>query len=362
MKLSRRAFLAVPLAAQGFQAPEEFRFVALGQSLVEHDLRTQEYPGRDALQKRLAWGQVVFSNMESPLRGGEEKADPDVLKHSAPVEVLDCLRDYHVNLLSLANNHAFDFGARGIERTLQAARGRGFGVAGAGSNLAEAEAPGYFGARPARVGLLAFASKMNLPEGVASAGKAGANHLAMSAPGQLDGGDMTRILKAIGETSEQADYVVVYHHDHFWEKDNSQTAQWKVEWAHRCVEAGATVFVSHGAPLLQGIEIYRGRPIFYDLGNFIFQTRKSLGEYPASAWQSVVARCRFRGGKLISLELDPIVLNESGEEGERFFETRGRPALATGAQGEAILTSLKKASERFGCGIKSVGGRGVVEL
>ncbi len=355
--LSRRSLLLAP-----FLQASEFRFVALGQALVEHDLRTQNYPGMRPLCDALEWGQVVFSNMESPLRGGEEKANPDVLKHSAPVEVLDCLRDYHVNLLSLANNHAFDFGARGVERTIEAAKKRGFGVAGAGRDIDEAAAPGYYGTKPRRVALIAFASKMNSPGGIAGVSAPGANHLAMTAPGKLDSRDTERILKAIGEAAGKADYTVAYHHDHYWEKDNSQTAQWKVDWAHRCIDAGATIFVSHGAPLLQGIEIYRGHAIFYDLGNFIFQTRKAVGEYPASAWQSVVARCTFRNRELTSLELVPIVLNESGEAGEKFFDTRGRPALASKDEAAKIVAGLAASSKRFGCRVQTDGAHGVVEL
>ncbi len=151
-----------------------------------------------------------------------------------------------------------------------------------------------------------------------------------------------------------------YHHDHYWEKDNGKTADWKIAWAHRCIEAGATAFVSHGAPLLQGMEIYRGRPIFYDLGNFVFQTRKEVGEYPASAWQSVAARCTFRRRELTALELVPVVLNEMGDAGERFFETRGRPRLAGRAEGEQILAGLARASERFGLKIKVKNGKGIV--
>ncbi len=201
--LSRRSLLLAPLAGES-----EFRFIALGQALMEHDLCAQKYAGMRELRESLGWGQVVFSNMESPLRGGEERADPDVLKHSAPVDVLDCLRDYHVNLLSLANNHAFDFGAKGIERTIAAAKARGFGVAGTGRNVAEAAAPGYLGARPRRVALIAFASKMNGATGMAAAATPGANHLARGESGELDAGDAGRILAAIKNAAGEADYVV----------------------------------------------------------------------------------------------------------------------------------------------------------
>ena len=355
--LSRRSLLLAPLAP-----PTEFRFIALGQALIEHDLRAQHYPGWSPLRESLAWGQVVFSNLESPIRGGEERADPDVLKHSAPLDVLDCLRDCHVNLLSLANNHAFDFGPLGVERTIEAAGKRGFGVAGTGRDVTQASSPGYFGAKPTRVALLAFASKMNSTGGIAGESTPGANHLGMSAPGRLDPRDMERILKAIAAAAAEADYVVVYHHDHYWEKDNSRTAPWKIEWAHRSIDAGASIFISHGAPLLQGIEIYRGRPIFYDLGNFVFQTRKAVGDYPASAWQSVIARCTFRDRQVASIDLLPLVLNERGDPGDQFFDTRGRPSLASASESEAILKGLATMSHPFATSIKIANARGSIEM
>jgi poly-gamma-glutamate capsule biosynthesis protein CapA/YwtB (metallophosphatase superfamily) len=355
--LSRRSLLLAP-----FFQPSEFRFVALGQALMEHDLCRQAYPGLGAVRETLSWGQVVFSNLESPIRGGEERADPDVLKHSAPVEVLDCLRDCHVNLISLANNHAFDFGAAGVARSIEAGRKRGFGVAGTGRNIDEAAAPGFVGTRPGRVAMVAFASKMNSTGGVAGPALAGANHLAMTTPGKLDSRDTERILAAIGAAVSQADYVVAYHHDHYWEKDNSQTAQWKIDWAHRCIEAGASMFISHGAPLLQGIEIYRGRAIFYDLGNFVFQTRKAVGDYPASAWQGAIARCSFKGPELARIELLPVVLNEKGDAGEQFFDTRGRPSLASGHEADSILAGLDAMSRRFGCRIRTENSRGLIQL
>lgn len=59
------------------------------------------------------------------------------------------------------------------------------------------------------------------------------------------------------------------------------------ELTHRMIDAGAHVYVAHGDPRLQGIEIYRGSPIFY-LGNYIFQTKTALSFYGEEVWQSVM--------------------------------------------------------------------------
>ena len=66
---------------------------------------------------------------------------------------------------------------------------------------------------------------------------------------------------------------------------------WLVKWSHDEIDAGADIVVMHGAPLLHGVEIYRGRPIFYDLGNFIYNVPPTLTYIDEPmAWESVVGR------------------------------------------------------------------------
>jgi poly-gamma-glutamate capsule biosynthesis protein CapA/YwtB (metallophosphatase superfamily) len=95
---------------------------------------------------------------------------------------------------------------------------------------------------------------------------------------------------------------------------------------------------------LQGIEIYRGCPIFYDLGSIVFHTRTKTGYYPPEVWESVVADCGFAGGKLVSMDLTPVVLNENGLSQDTFFETRGRPSIARGDAARRVLTRLQHLS------------------
>ena len=69
------------------------------------------------------------------------------------------------------------------------------------------------------------------------------------------------------------------------------------EWTHDEIDAGADIIVMHGAPLLHGVEIYRGRPIFYDLGNFIYNVPPTLTYIDEPmAWESVVATVQFAAG------------------------------------------------------------------
>ena len=100
---------------------------------------------------------------------------------------------------------------------------------------------------------------------------------------------------------------------------------------------GASLYVGHGAPRLHGIEIYRGRPIFYDLGNFIFQTATEDGFYDAEVWQSIVAECRFDDGRFRDMRLTPLQLNADGVGGPADLANPRTPSIARGAAADVIL-------------------------
>jgi hypothetical protein len=130
--------------------------------------------------------------------------------------------------------------------------------------------------------------------------------------------------------------------------------------------------VMHGAPLLHGVEIYKGRPIFYDLGNFIYNVPPAATfiDEPMS-WESVVAYVGFRGGRLASISFQPIVLNNIGKgqpdvhdefTNNEFLDTRGLPSPATGSRARYILERLATASKPFGTTFEIAGDTARIDL
>jgi poly-gamma-glutamate capsule biosynthesis protein CapA/YwtB (metallophosphatase superfamily) len=128
----------------------------------------------------------------------------------------------------------------------------------------------------------------------------------------------------------------------------------------------------HGAPLLHGVEIYRGRPIFYDLGNLIYNLPPTLTyiDEPMS-WESAVGYIQFQGKKLQSISFRPIVLNNLGEgepdmhnayANNLFLDTRGLPSPATGARAAYILQRLADASKPFGTVMEIKGDMAEIKL
>jgi poly-gamma-glutamate capsule biosynthesis protein CapA/YwtB (metallophosphatase superfamily) len=150
---------------------------------------------------------------------------------------------------------------------------------------------------------------------------------------------------------------------------------WLTKWTHDEIDAGADIVVMHGAPLLHGVEIYRGRPIFYDLGNLIYNVPPTLTYIDEPmAWESVVATVQFDASRAAgrsandsavkSIALRPVVLNTIGDgqpdihnpyANNEFLRTRGLPAAATGARAGYILQRVANASKPFGTTIEIKG-------
>jgi poly-gamma-glutamate synthesis protein (capsule biosynthesis protein) len=148
--------------------------------------------------------------------------------------------------------------------------------------------------------------------------------------------------------------VLVYHHC-----QTICTPEWQRGWAHAAIDAGGTLYVSHGEPTLAGVERYRGRPVLYDLGNFIFQTKTPAGRYPSDVWESVVAELTLGRDTVPELRFTPIVLRE-GVAGDHFLETRGFPELADPARAKVILARLAALSAKLGTVVVVKEGVGVM--
>ena len=363
--------------------PGPMTIALAGQSMIRSDLRDTA-PAAVPIIRELLKGDVVFTNFEAAVaeKGESVREGRGFL---SPPEALDALTAFGVNLLSLSGNHAFDLKAPGIRNTIHEADLRKIAHAGTGNNLMEAAAPGYLRTAKGTIALVASASGLITPGGSATADRPGVNELRVEAGDKeneattdLPGApantpnpeDAQRILRTIRDARRQADLVIVYQHNHVFGNHSFSTIftegmperlapnDWLKKWTHAEVDAGADIVVMHGAPLLHGVEIYRGKAIFYDLGNFIYNVPPTLTyiDEPMN-WESAVAYVQFQGKDLKSITFRPIVLNNLGEgqpdvhneyASNQFLHTRGLPSPATGARAGYILERLADLSKPFG--------------
>lgn len=356
--------LAVPSGCRSDPAPGSLRIDLLGQALIEHAPASAEWPERAGVVGALTGADAVFTNLETVIRGPRAEAPTRELLtlHAARPDVLETLKGVGVDLLTTANNHAFDLGSGGILDTLDAIAAAGLRTTGSGADLGRASAPATVETAAGKVAAIGFATGKVRPGGAAAPGHPGVNELRRDATGAPLAEDEARILASIGRAASGADAVIACHHNHDWEPDNSQVPAWQQAFARRCIDAGATAFVGHGSPVLQGMATHRGRPLLFGLGNFIFQTEKPQGAYPPPAWQGVIAALTIDGDRPIRVELTPLVLNEVGLNGPEDHATRGFPALAGEQEARDILARLAAQSAVLGGRVEIRGTRGELEL
>jgi poly-gamma-glutamate synthesis protein (capsule biosynthesis protein) len=356
-----------------------------GQSMIRSDIRINTPSFVSAIAPLLK-GDVVFTNFEGTVAEKGQPNETVPLEESgflAPPEAIDALKALGFNLLSLSNNHSWDLKVPGIQNTLQEVGRRNLAHAGTGNTLEEAAAPGYLRTPKGTVALVAMASGNILPGASATAARPGVNELRVEAGNKPNEEDAQRILQSIRDASKRADLVMVYQHNHVYDKpfhtifeeelpDRLVPPDWIKKWTHAEVDAGADIIVMHGAPLVHGVEIYHNRPIFYDLGNFIFNvppTATFLDE--PIVWESVVAAVEFQGKNLQSIKLRPIELNKLGQgqadtqdehTNNLFLVTRGLPTLATGEKARYILERLAESSRPFGTTVEVKGDTAEINL
>ncbi|PLP60800.1 capsule biosynthesis protein CapA [Mesorhizobium loti] len=169
---------------------------------------------------------------------------------------------------------------------------------------------------------------------------------------EIDSDSAEGQLSVMRRAAARGDFVIAYLHHHHWEPGWQDVPDWVRDFARSCIDAGADLFVSHGAPVLQAVELYRGAPLFYGLGNFLFHVPAEETEWSApEVWQSIVAACRYDGsGNLACIDLLPVVI--SAHETARSATERSVPLAATDDASHHILQGFAARSRKFGTEIE----------
>ena len=177
----------------------------------------------------------------------------------AKPERLSIYYEMGVDLVTLANNHVYDYGREAFLDMLDAFDEYKIPRIGAGRNLDEASEPYYFVINGYKI---AFLNATRAEKNIMTPGAT------IDSEGVFRCYDPTNMVNKIKEIRKNSDYVIVIIH---YGKENSHELEKKqVESSKMYIDAGADVIVGHHAHTLQGVEYYNGKPIIYNLGNFIF--------------------------------------------------------------------------------------------
>jgi poly-gamma-glutamate capsule biosynthesis protein CapA/YwtB (metallophosphatase superfamily) len=377
---------------------------------------------------------------------GEPEAENGGMWLIAEPQVAAALRSFGFRMLARANNHSTEWGRDGMRKTDRALDRAGIVHAGTGENRALARAAAYLTTPKGKFSLVSMASSFT-PSSTASpaqpnvASRAGMNAIRTEefhivSPEMMDalvkidesqlekasfggggsgtaeakrptelnlfgvsyrvganaGGssfrmnpiDLAENLESIREGKKRSNFLLATIHTHEPGNWSQQPPDFLVELAHQCIDAGADEFAGHGPHQLRGIEIYKGRPIFYSLGNFVFEVEKqtpvplemyeALQQDPSKIddgeldrlfvknnldneiwYESVIAVTHFENGRLIEVRLYPVELGFAARDA-----FRGIPRVAPPAIAQKILKRLQELSEPFHTEIRIEDNEGVI--
>lgn len=437
----------------------EITFAVAGESIINRRLSVFTEEKFLSLMKIIKGADVAYTHLESVIHDydGPEvypAAESGNTWMRSPRFVADELKWAGFGLVSLAHNHSLDYSYGGLFSTIEALDEAGLTHAGTGRNLGEAREPAYLDTARGRVALISMTSSFT---GWARAGEARrdmkgrpglnplryhyvANAAVIEAERQrairigwgvlklgkewlfyppssphdyykfvegdgpgistaADEDDAQGNLRSVREAARQADYVLVHLHSHEWHPVNGMDAppDFIPPFARACIDAGAHMFIGEGHVEPRGIEIHKGRPIFYGPGGFIgmsktvtrlpadfylrpgfgpdvrsweattsdaFDARDSLPKAlnpphraPGTPEGSVVAVCSFgEDGRLTEFQLYPITLTRKPRP------RSGLPMLADAEAAEKLTAHMGRLSAPFGTKIEFKNGKGSVTL
>lgn len=238
---------------------------------------------------RLADYRIV--NLECPLDGSRETIKSGTVFRGGP-EYLAALQAIAPDLVTLANNHVFDFGLEGLTQTQALLRRAGIAATGAGATPAAAAAPYRFRCRNLSFAVLAIGEGEDMTDAADGPGVFG---------WRLD--EAERALQ--GLRAEGVLPLVVLHAGLEY---IPSPPPYIVAAAHRLAAAGAAAVVAHHPHVPQGIEWHRGVPIAYSLGNFVFYQETRL-KYRKLGY---LLQLGFAAAGCVSLQIHPYHIGDDG--------------------------------------------------
>ena len=207
---------------------------------------------------------IFMVNNEFPYTDRGEPTQGKTFTFRSLPENAGYLSDMGIDIVTIANNHAYDYGKTGLLDTIHTLNSYKIPFVGAGSNLDEASEPAYFKINNMTIAIIGTTQM----ERLANPDTKGAT---ATEPGVFRCMEIDKLLETIKEAKEKSDFVVVYVH---WGTENLPDVDWgqKLQ-VNKIVEAGADLIVGAHAHVLQEVDYIEGTPVAYGLGNFWFNSK-----------------------------------------------------------------------------------------
>jgi poly-gamma-glutamate capsule biosynthesis protein CapA/YwtB (metallophosphatase superfamily) len=343
--------------------------VATGDLVIHGQL--QQPAGQGTVYDKLRSADTSFANLEIPFVKEGYPAEKLIALKCDPGHA-EVLRQIGVDVVTVANNHAVDYGYEGLRMTSQTLDTIGIKHVGIGPNLAKAFEPSIKVIKGVRIAYIGVAT--TLPNGSGAGpsrpGVAGVRVFSKyvvdtvtidESPGMAPFVETTTykpdeevLLGSIRRAKGEADVVLVAIHwgvPYGWvASTQEELATYQRPLAHAMINAGASAIFGHHPHVVQGVEIYQGAPIFYSLGNFIFSNSivtpgDEWRTYPPYSWESLqqsfsnigaLAKVSWKDGKVEGCSMIPLTITASGE-----------PVKASSGDIDILLGRLRALSDGY---------------
>ena len=359
---------------------------------------------------------LAAANLECPLTNHDVPADK-IIAIKVPPSVAGRLPTLGLRVVSIANNHALDYGEKGLLDTLRYVTQKGIKIAGAGRDLKEALTPATIKAGPLNVAFLGVAC--TLPAGSAALeNKPGIAPIRVHSALAVDAeeaqeqpgsspfvhtyavqDDLEAVMKAVRKAKAAADLVIVSIHwgvTPGWQPVfQGHLAEYQSPVGRGLIDAGADIILGHHPHVLNGMEVYRRGIIFYSLGHFIFQSKGVAEEKkgpparsgridqsklpaPASPYsketkQAIVAAVKrlldspqAKESMIALIHVDVLKARKPKIIGAEIIpcmiDRDGEPVACNAEEAQNVLTRLKTYSEELGTWVRFAGQRGYIDI
>ncbi len=281
---------------------------------------------------------ITFGALEGVIsERGEKDQNKSVTYRSKPSTARG-LSNAGFDIISLATPHIMDYGKEGFLDTLEFLSWYGIKYVGAGRNIKEAKQPIIIDAKGTKVAFLAYYRGFQFDQTFF----AKEDQIGPAFPVFED------LEKDIANTKEQSDIVIVFMHWGARTNGNEVTGRQRL-YAQKLIDSGADIVVGQKINILQGVEIYNGKPIFYSLGDFIY------GTYAKKEPYGFILRLIISDKKFIRTEIIPISISDA---------TTGSflPEHIKGEKVQNAINILNNLSEEFGTNIQIIDEIGVLDI
>jgi len=289
----------------------------VGDEMKKHD---NAYPFA-GVGNLLRSGNVVFGNLETSIIPGRPIKTGEMVFRADPGSEV-ALKDAGFTVLSLANNHVPNFGPAAVSETIKRLADVGLVEVGAGDDDAQARRPAFVSRGGVIFAFLAYNDTDVVPASYGAApGRAGTNLM-----------DAIKMAADVAGAKKLADVVIVSMHA------GSEYADWpnsrQVNFAKSAIDAGADLVIGHHPHVVQPVELYKGKYIFYSLGNFIFD---QMWSEPTR--RGLALKIGFNRGGITKLAVVPLYMKDFAQ-----------PRVAPEAEADKIFASLVMPVEKTPAG------------